>query len=380
MATTYCAGPTNMANNVMLSRAKNFTNPDLDLDFFNQYKEVCGKLKKIFKTNNEIIIMSGEGMIGLEASCACITENNHKVLVISNGVFGKEFENLVKLYGGKVTLFESPTDSPFILEEFKAFLKYNHDFKYATLIHCETPSSMLNPIKEICNELKKYNIFTVVDMVASLGGTYVNVDDSQIDIAICASQKCFSAPPGLTFLSLSNEIIEYMKNRKTPIPTYYMNFLNYISYEENMNFPYTMPISDINGLETAIDNILEEGLENVFNRHKKISSALLKALNENNIKSYLPENISSETVTTIIIEDPHKPQEILNYIREKYNIILSGSLGFLKHKAIRIGHMGENARYEKIIPVLCALEETLTTFYKRELNLVKDFIKHYNLL
>ena len=373
----YCAGPTNVSDNVMLGRAKNFTNPDIDYSFFSQYKSICEKLQQIFKTKNDIVIMSGEGMIGLEASCACLTEKNDKVLVIGNGVFGKEFENLINLYDGNVTLFESPNDSPFLINDFKNFLKNNNDFKYATVVHCDTPSSMLNPINEICNELKKYNIITVVDMVASLGGSYVNVDESKIDIAICASQKCFSAPPGVTFLSISKDAIDSMKNRKSKIPTYYMNFLNYLCYEEIKSFPYTMPISDLIGLEIAIDNILEEGLINVLDRHKKISASLLKALKDNNLKSYLPDECSSETVTTIIIDDPFKASDILDYIKNNYNIILSGSLGFLKDKVIRIGHMGENAKYEKIIPVLSALEQAFSYFYKKDYNLVKDFNKYY---
>ena len=378
MSNTYCPGPTNIANNVMLSRAKSFTNPDIDNDFFIQYKSICNKLKTIYNTKNQVIIMCGEGMLGLEASCACLTEKNDKVLVISNGVFGKEFENLVNLYEGDVTIYTSPNNTCFLIEDFKNFLKSNHDFKYATIVHCDTPSSMLNPIDKICKELKKYNILTVVDMVASLGGTYVNVDESKIDIGICASQKCFSTPPGITFLSISNEAIESMKKRKTRIPTYYMNFLNYLDYEEKKDFPYTMAISDLNGLETAINNMLDEGMENVLKRHKRISTSLLKALKDNNLKSYLPDECSSETVTTILLEENIQSSDILNYIKHKYHIILSGSLGFLKNKVIRIGHMGENAKYHKIIPILCALEDAFTYFYKREINLVKDFNKYYN--
>lgn len=374
----YSPGPTYVKNNVMLSRSKNFTNPDLDHDFFNQYKSICSKLKTIFNTKNDIIILSGEGMLSLEASCACLTEKNDKVLVINNGVFGEGFKDLVSLYDGDVTLFNSPLDSPFEFEKFEKFLENNHDFKYATLVHCDTPSSMLNPIHKICPLLKKYNILTVVDMVASLGGTYVNVDESQIDIGLCASQKCFSAPPGLTFLSISKDAINAIKNRKSKIPTYYMNLLNYLSYYEKKWFPYTMPISDLNGLETSIDNMLEEGMENILKRHEKISSSLLKALSKNNIKSFLDSSCSSETVSTIIVEDGTSPQEILNYIKDKFGILLSGSFGFLKDKAIRIGHMGENARYERIIPVLCAIEDAFSYFYKREISLVDDFNYFYN--
>ena len=92
---TYSPGPTNTSNNVMLARAKNFTNPDLDPNFFEQYKSICENLQKIFKTKNRIIILSGEGIIGLEACCTCLTEKNDNVIVISNWLFGKGFKDLV---------------------------------------------------------------------------------------------------------------------------------------------------------------------------------------------------------------------------------------------------------------------------------------------
>lgn len=377
MKFVYTAGPTHVLDNVLLMRGMPCTNPDIDLWFYDKYKEICEKLQKIFHTKNDVFILSGEGMIGLEAACASLTEKNDKVLVISNGIFGRGFKDLVELYDGNVTLFESPPNSPFSMDIFKKFLEQNHDFKYATIVHCDTPSSMLNPIYDICTLLKEYNILTVVDMVASLGGSYVHVDDSKIDIALCASQKCFSTPTGLTFLSLSKDSINAMKNRKSKIPSYYMNLLNYINYYEKKWFPYTMPISDILALETSIDNILGEGLDNVLNRHKKIRDCLYKALIDNKILVYLNKECSSETVTCIQLEHNIKPETLINYILEKYNILISGSYDFLKSTIIRIGHMGENARYERIIPVLCALEDGLSHFYNREINLVKNFNKYF---
>ncbi len=377
MGFNYFAGPTNVKNNVMLSRASDFMNPDFDINFYDKYKNICDKLKNIFKTKNEILILSGEGILGLEAACANLTEDNDNVLVISNGIFGYGFKDFVELYRGNVTLFESPNDSIFQLDKFEKFLKHNNNFKYATVVHCDTPSSMLNPINEICSLLKSYGILTVVDAVASLGGTYVNVDKWNIDIAICASQKCFSLPPGLTFLSISKDAFLAFKNRKSKIRSYYMNLLNFQDYYEKKWFPYTMPSSDINALEISIDNILNEGLDNVLKRHKNISHSLLYALEKNNIKSFLPKECSSPTVTTIILENNITTNDIVNYIKNKYNILISGSFGFLSNKAIRIGHMGENAKYEKIIPVLCALEDALCVFYKRNINLVSEFNKKF---
>ena len=351
MSFNYFAGPTNVRSNAMLSRATEFMNPDFDINFFEKYKSVCEKIQKVFMTKNEIIILSGEGILGLEAACACLTED--------------------------AFLFEAPKDSLFPIKELESFLRKNNNFKYATIVHCDTPSSMLNPVKEICKILKQHGILTVVDAVASLGGIDLNVDECCIDIALCASQKCFSLPPGLTFLSISNDAISSIKNRNSNIKSYYMNLLSFLDAYDKKWFPYTMPSSDINSLDVALDNILNEGLKNVFERHKKISSSLLYALEKNNINSFLPKSCSSPTVTTILLEENITNRDVIEYIKNKYGILISGSFGFLSNKAIRIGHMGENARYERIIPVLCAVEDALSHFYKRELNLVSDFNKKF---
>ncbi len=377
MSFNYFAGPTNVRSNAMLSRATEFMNPDFDINFFEKYKSVCEKIQKVFMTKNEIIILSGEGILGLEAACACLTEDEDNVLVISNGVFGYGFKYFVELYGGNAFLFEAPKDSLFPIKELESFLRKNNNFKYATIVHCDTPSSMLNPVKEICKILKQHGILTVVDAVASLGGIDLNVDECCIDIALCASQKCFSLPPGLTFLSISNDAISSIKNRNSNIKSYYMNLLSFLDAYDKKWFPYTMPSSDINSLDVALDNILNEGLKNVFERHKKISSSLLYALEKNNINSFLPKSCSSPTVTTILLEENITNRDVIEYIKNKYGILISGSFGFLSNKAIRIGHMGENARYERIIPVLCAVEDALSHFYKRELNLVSDFNKKF---
>ena len=370
---TYSPGPTNVRQNVMLARATEFTNPDFDINFYDTYKNICENLKKIFKTSNDILIMSGEGIIGLEAACACLTEKDDRVLVISNGIFGEGFKDFVSMFGGNPVLFESSFYEPFNLDALEKFLKSDSNFKYATIVHCDTPTGMLNPLKEICNMLHDFNIPSVVDMVSSLGGSKVDVDEYKIDIALCASQKCFSTPPGLTFLSISENAINIIKNRKTPVPSYYMNLLNYLDYYEKKWFPYTMPISDILGLEQSVNNILEEGIENVIIRHENISRKVINSLKNNNISLLVDEICSSPTVTAIKLENNIKSGEILDYIYKTHNILLSSSIGQFKDTVIRIGHMGENANDIKIMPVLYALENAFSLFYKREINLIKYF-------
>lgn len=351
-------GPTEVHENVRQAMAKDITNPDLDINFIEYYKAVCEKLKKLLNTKNDILILDGEGILGLEASCASLIEPGDRVLCIDNGIFGKGFGDFAKIYGGEVVYFEGDYRKPVDIEKLNDFLEKDHDFKLATLVHCETPSGITNPIDKICPLLNKYGIISVVDSVSAIGGEPVEVDEWQIDMVLGGSQKCISASPGLTFLSISREAWDAILNRKTPIASFYCNLKVWKNWYEEKWFPYTQPISDIYGLDCAVDRILENG--DYIERHKKIGEAVRAALVKSGLELY-PMSGYSNTVTTMLIPEGITFNEIYNHMINEHNIMIAGAFDYLKGKVIRIGHMGENCYEEKLYITLKALDETLKT-------------------
>ncbi|AEB77161.1 serine-pyruvate aminotransferase/archaeal aspartate aminotransferase [Clostridium botulinum] len=369
-------GPTQVRENVRLERAKETTNPDIDIQFYDFYKETCEKVAKIMNTKNEVRILSGEGILGLESACASLTEPGDRVLVIDNGIFGEGFGDFVKLYGGEVVFFKGDRQKNIDVSELKKFLEKDSDFKYATVVHCDTPSGVLNDIEKICPLLKSKRIITIVDTVAAMGGEELKVDEWNIDIALGASQKAISAPPGLTIVSISKDAFNVMENRNKQIASFYCNLLVWKDYYKNKWFPYTMPISDIIGFRKAIDNILEEGIENTIKRHKNIADATRKALVEVGFTTYIKSGFSS-TVTVINVPKEINSEELLKLLREKYNLLITGSFGYLKGKVIRIGHMGENAKKEKILFVLNVFEKALISLgFKMNNSMVDIFLSY----
>ena len=377
----YTPGPTRVRENVRLEIAKETTNPDIDVEFCEFYKNTCKKMSSILNTENDVYILSGEGILGLEAACASLTEPGDKVLVIDNGIFGRGFDDFVKMYGGEVVYFSGDYTNEIDIEELEKFLQKENDFKYATVVHCDTPTGVLNDLSKICPLLKRYNILTVVDSVAAMVGEEIRVDDWQIDIALGGSQKAISAPTGLTIVSISEDAKNSMKNRKMPIVGFYLNLTIWEKYYENKWFPYTMPINEIIGLDRAIDNILEEKLENVLTRHEKIASATRKAFTEYGLKLYL-ESGYSNTVTAVEIPENIGALNLTKHMLEKYNTLVSTSLCDYKDKLLRIGHMGENANLEFIIYVLNVIDRSLKDLgFNGNGSLVELFNKHYfNLL
>lgn len=349
-------GPTQVAENVWLARSRECTNPDLDEEFCEFYKETCGLISELLHTENETIIMDGEGILGLEAACASLTEPGDRVLVLDNGIYGKGFADFVTMYGGNPVLYTVDDRNPIDPIALRDYLKENHDFKYATLVHCDTPSGMLNPVEVLCPLLKEQGILTVVDSVSAMFGEKLRVDAAQIDLVCGGSQKAVSAPPGLTFVTISEDAKRAMAQRKTPIASFYANIPAFFGYYEKKWFPYTMPISDIYGLRAAFDNIKED--KDMLERHARIGAACRKAITEAGLKLHLERGFSN-TVTVFDVPPETTAKAILDTMQKEHNIMLAGSFDELAGQVIRIGHMGRNANELDMSETMEALEQTL---------------------
>ncbi|MDY6038349.1 MAG: alanine--glyoxylate aminotransferase family protein [Eubacterium sp.] len=366
------AGPTQVRENVRLERSKVFTNPDLDPDFFDFYKETCELLSKTMNTQMRAFIMGGEGILGLEAACASLTEEGDRVLVIDNGIFGKGFEGFVTMYGGEATVLSSDYRNPVKLDDLRAFLSKDSDFKYATVVHCDTPSGVMNDVEAISRLLDEFGIMTVCDSVAGMFGEPLNLSKSKIDILCGGSQKALSAPPGLTMVWVSDRAFEAMKSRKSAIRAFYANILLMEDYYKNQWFPYTMPISDIMGLRVAIENYL--GDLNFQERHSKLAKAVRKTVTKAGLGLYLESGFSNN-VTVIEVPQGITDEELLNEIREDFGILISGCFDVLKGKVVRIGHMGENANVEDIAATLDAMQKVLLRHgIELKCNMMNEFL------
>lgn len=369
-------GPTQVKDNVRAARSLITTNPDIDTSFTEYYKHTCDMLGEIIHSTGNIYILSGEGILGLEAACASLTEAGDRVLIIDNGIYGKGFGDFVKIYGGTPVYYTKDYTEPIDVTELKAYLDTDSDFKYATVVHCDTPSGMLNDVEAICPLLKEYGIMTVVDTVSASFGVPLNVDTAKIDICCMGSQKALSAPPGLTMLSVSDDAIKAMENRKTPIASFYCNILTFKNYYKDKWFPYTMPISDIIGLNKAISNVLHD--KTILKRHHIIGQAVRKAVTAAGLTLYAKGGYS-DTVSVINVPEGLTDTQILDTMRDDYNILIAGCFDILAGKVFRIGHMGENANIRDVAETLSALDKTFKKLnYHLNCSMADVFIDEIN--
>lgn len=355
---SYAPGPTDVRENVRLALAKKTNNTDFDKEFIQYYREVCQKMGKVMGTTNEVLLLAGEGILALEAACASLTEPGDRVLVLDNGIYGEGFKDFVRMYGGEPVVLSFDYQKSIPVEEVRDFLEKDHDFKYATFVHCDTPTAILNDVSQLSPLLKEYGILTVVDSVAGMVGEPIDVDKNQIDICCGGTQKAISAPVGLAIVSISDDAKKAMNDRKTPIASYYANLQIFNGYIEKGTLPYTMPANTVEALEVALDNILNEGQKAVYDRHAKIAQAVRKSVHDYGLSLFV-ESGASNTVTAVIIPSEIGALRLQNHIQETYNLYIATSLAQYEDVILRIGHMGENAFTEKVLSVLTVIDNGL---------------------
>lgn len=350
-------GPTNVAPSVLRAMCK----PPLShtsQEFANIFKEALNGLKRVFMTESEVFVVAGSGTLALEMAVANILEPGDKVLSAVSGFFGQYFVEMCKVYGAVPRVLEVPYGMAVKPEQVREALKEG-GFKAVTVTHVETSTGVANPIKEIGEVVKKYSdAFYIVDTVCSLGGMEVRVDDWGIDVCVSGSQKCVGVPPGLAFVAVSQKALEYLERRKTPVSSWYGSFKNWLPVmRDPTKYFATPPVNMIYALHEALRLVLDEGLENRFRRHHVLAEAFRAAMNALNLKIVAERGYEADTVTAI-----YYPEGIDDNLfrgeMKKYGIVVASTLGPLKGKGFRVGHMG-NVNQNDIAATISAIENTL---------------------
>jgi pyridoxamine--pyruvate transaminase len=171
--------------------------------FIDLFAHTSDLLKKVFRTDYDVVIMQGEAILGLEAAAAGLLSPGDKVLNLVSGVFGKWFEDFIERFGGETIELRVPYNEAIEPDDVRRALHANPGVKYLSVVHSETPSGTINPVKEIGAIAHEFGVLTLVDTVSGLGSELLSPEEWGIDIGIAGPQKCLSGPPGLALLSVS---------------------------------------------------------------------------------------------------------------------------------------------------------------------------------
>ena len=349
-------GPTAIPQAVREAMGRQIRNPDVEPEFAEFYRTLLDKVADVYRTDDDVVVLGGEGILGLEAAVASLLEPGDEVLCLANGIYGEGFADFVEMHGGDPATHSVPADSGFDPDVVRALVE-GHDFEVATMVHCETPTGVLNDLEPVLEVLQDAGIITVVDAVSSLGGTAVPVE--HIDVCIGASQKAFSSPPGLTTLSVSERA--WAKVEATEQDTFYTSLAPWRDLEPMEEsptaIPYTHLVSNLYALDASMDLILEAGLETVFERHEAVASHCRERGRELGLEPFPGEELSSPTVTAFELEG--RAEAVQTELRTEHDVVLSTGLGDFAADILRVGHMGYNADRDRVDRTMDALERVL---------------------
>ncbi len=332
-------GPTPVPQDVLLEMAREMIN-HRGSEFANLLKTNTDLLKKVFKTENDVLILTASGTGGMEAAVANFFSQGDEVLVGVCGVFGERFAKICKAYGLNVKTIVTEPGKGIEPEVLEKALKENPNVKAVFLTHNETSTGVTNNLKELAPIVKENpERLLIVDAVSSLGAIDLPTDELKIDVVVTASQKALETPPGLAMVSVSE--LAWKFNEKANLPRFYFDLRQAKKFLDEGATPFTPAFSIFFALKKSLENILNRGLENNFKRHSLLGKAVREAIKAIDVTKLLAdERWASDTVTSVIPPDNVNPDDLRKYIRSKFGVVLAGGQGNLKGKIFRIGHLG----------------------------------------
>ena len=320
---------------------------------------VTENLKRVFMTENQVYILTASGTGALEAALVNTLSPGDRVLAITIGYFGDRFLDIAAAYGLDVVKLDFEWGHAADPDTIRKRLKSSGDVKAVMVTHNETSTGVTNDLKEISRVVKEESdALLLVDAISSLGCVPALVDEWRCDVVATASQKGLMVPPGLSFISMSEEA--WTAREHATLPRYYFDLQAAHRYLERGQNPWTPAVSLFYGLDVALGMLLAEGMQNVFSRHRRIADMTRSGVKALGLELLAHESHASDTVTAVMVPEGVDTGRLSETLRTEHAVVAAPGQGKLQKKVFRIGHMGLVSE-EDIQEVLRALEATLPT-------------------
>jgi alanine-glyoxylate transaminase / serine-glyoxylate transaminase / serine-pyruvate transaminase len=334
----------------------------LDPVFVEMMEELKALLRYTYQTRNPLTFpVSGPGSVGMEYCFVNLVSPGDKVAVCRNGVFGGRMIENVQRCGGTPVIVEAEWGEPIDPQKLEETLKANPDVKVVAFVHAETSTGVLSDAKALIEVAHRHNALTIVDAVTSLGGSPVLVDEWAIDAVYSASQKCLSCTPGLSPVSLSERVVDYVKARKDKIHSWFMDMNLLLGYwgATTRTYHHTAPTNSLFALHEALLLIREEGLENCWSRHQRHHIALKAGLEAMGLKFLVKEQHQIPQMNAVMCPEGVNEAEVRKRLLNEFGLEIGAGLGPLAGKIWRFGLMGYSCRPDNVMLCLSALGSVL---------------------
>ena len=310
-----------------------------DSDFEKIMENLKKNSLKIFDAdgNYSTVFISGSGTSGVEAAISSTIPPDKKLMVISNGVFGERIAEIVELHNISMLHIKKKWGDVFNLEEMEGILKSNPDIFGIAMVHHETSIGILNPISSIGKLSSKYGKVFIVDAISSLGAEDLSVRKDNIDICITSSNKCLHSFSGVTVICINNRIWNLIENVKPRV--YYLDLKKYYNYSKSNQTPYTPFVASFFALDKAIQELLEEGIEQRKLKYRELNFIMKLELSKLGFEFFTNTGSESRTILTVKMPEGINFKKMYELLKQR-GFIIYDSKPPLQGKYFQIANMG----------------------------------------
>jgi pyridoxamine--pyruvate transaminase len=314
-----------------------------DPDFLEAFRRTERKVAELFRTTNDVVLMQGEAIVGLEGAARSLVKPGMHVLNLVQGVFGKGMGYWLTDFGAVLHEIEVPYNEAVDPASVEEYLDAHPDIELVTLVASETPSGTVTDVSRIGPICRSRGVLTLVDTVSGVGGMEFLTDDWGLDVCVAGAQKCLGGPPGVALITVSPAAWEAMLGNEHAPRSSYISLIDWkTKWLEGGAFPYTPSVSDMHGLESCLDQMLEEGVDAAIARHFASASVARAGVRAMGLELWpASDAIAASCVTSVRLPDGVDHLEVRTHVRENYGVMLSSGQG--AGNLIRIAHMGPTA-------------------------------------
>ena len=355
-------GPSDVYPEVLAAMARP-TIGHLDPAFVDFMDELNELLRYAFQTKNQVTLpISAPGSAGMECAFVNLLEPGDKVVIASNGVFGGRMLENARRCGADPVVVEFEWGTPIDPGKVEETLKANPDAVVLAFVHSETSTGVRSDAQTLCKLGHDHGCLNIVDAVTSLGGIELLVDDWGVDAIYSGTQKCLSAPPGLSPVSFNDAAMAKVQARKTPPQSWFLDLNLLTSYwgpGAKRAYHHTAPINMLYALHEALSLLKKEGLQNAWDRHAQNHLKLRAGLEAMGLEFYVEEKYRLPQLNAVKVPDGVDEAAVRGFLLNEYNLEIGAGLGTLAGKIWRIGLMGASCTEKHIELCLDGLKAAL---------------------
>ena len=333
-------GPVNVSERVRQALLR----PDIchrESEFTELLLRIQGKLLKAFVPGAEAdyaaVLITGSGTAAVESALMSAIPHGKRVLVLNNGVYGERLSQMVGLHRLGVSELKYEWTARPDPERLRLALRQHPEVHAVAMVHHETTTGLINPVKEIADVVDSQNRAFILDAVSGLGGETIDVAGSHIYMVAGTAGKCIQGFPGVSFVLVRKGFLERM--RQYPKRSWYLHLTHYVDDQGRGTIPFTPAVQVFYGFDEALSELLEEGVANRIQRYKKASTLIRARMAKLGIKPMLTPERQSNTITAYSLPDGVTYDQLHDRLKAQGYVIYAGQ-GQLESKIFRVANMG----------------------------------------